>query len=315
MGAAACGQTEVVSVRRLVSILMAVALLALGCGGDDTPATDRQFAVGTRSFEFVDDTRPTPAFGGSPELPTRTLVTEVWYPAEGQPGMTSADAPPADGSFPLIVFNHGQQGEPQQYAPAFQAWARAGYVVAAPRHPITVRGGPGGQYIHDAEGEIGDVPFVITKITDELPDLVTDDRVAVAGHSSGALVALAVGFGECCHERVDAVLLEGLPGVEFDGGQPGAGRGTPVMFIHGTNDTGTIDQVRVAYAAAAPPKFLYLPEGGDHSAMYRDGSQALDVAGAARAFFDFALKDRDDVVELLRATPGIQVELGDAPTG
>ena len=47
-------------------------------------------------------------------------MTDVWYPDD------------ADGPFPLIVFNHGQQGEPQQYAPSFEAWAGADYVVAAP---------------------------------------------------------------------------------------------------------------------------------------------------------------------------------------
>lgn len=285
-------------------------LTPLACGDDDSPDADQLFAVGTRSLELVDDTRPTPAYGGSPEVPSRTVVTPIWYPAQGQPGTTTADAPPADGSFPLIVFNHGQQGEPQQYAPSFQVWASAGYVVAAPRHPISVLGGPGGQYVDDVDGERDDVPFVIGRLAAELPDLVDDDRIAVAGHSSGSLVALAVGFGACCHEQVDAVLLEGLPGVEFDGGQPDAGRGTPTMLIHGTNDTGTIEQAKAGFAAAAPPKFLHLVEGGDHSAMYRDGAQVPAVAAAALAFFDFALADRDGAVDELRATPGVQVELG-----
>ena len=52
----------------------------------------------------------------------------------------------------------------------------AGYVVAAPRHPLTVRGGPGAQFAHDVEGELGDVPFVVTSIDDELSDLADVDH-------------------------------------------------------------------------------------------------------------------------------------------
>ena len=60
-----------------------------------------------------------------------------------------------------------------------------------PRHPLTVRGGPGAQFAHDVEGEMGDVPFVVTSIDDELSDLADVDHLAVAGHSSGAIVALS----------------------------------------------------------------------------------------------------------------------------
>jgi hypothetical protein len=103
---------------------VAVVLLLVGgivsCGDDGALDASGPYRVGTRSVRFVDETRPTPAFGASPGKDTRTLVTDIWYPARGDPHAAPAsDAPAADGPFPVIVFNHGQQGEPQQYAPSF----------------------------------------------------------------------------------------------------------------------------------------------------------------------------------------------------
>ena len=231
--------------------------------------------MGTRSVGFVDDSRPTPAYGASPAVGTRTVVTDLWYPAEGDPaGGPVADGPAADGPFPLIVFNHGQQGEPGQYALSFEVWARAGYVVAAPRHPLTVRGGPGAQFAHDVEGELGDVPFVVTSIDDELSDLADVDHLAVAGHSSGAIVALGSAFSTCCgDDRVDAVLTEALP-VPPAGDVAGEMTGTPVMFIHGDADLIPPALSHAVFEAAEPPKYFLTVLGGDHSDAYRSGPSA-----------------------------------------
>src|SRR5262249_2851055 len=40
-------------------------------------------AVGTTTVTFVDKSRPTAANGNAPAVPTRTLVTTVFYPAHG----------------------------------------------------------------------------------------------------------------------------------------------------------------------------------------------------------------------------------------
>ena len=257
---------------------------------------------------FVDDTRATPAFGASPAQDTRTLVTDLWYPAEGDPNAAPiADAPAAAGPFPLIVFNHGQQGEPQQYAPSFESWARAGYVVAAPRHPVSVRGGPGGQFVNDVDGELGDVSFVITSIDRELPDLADVDHLVVAGHSSGAIVAFAVAFNTCCHDdRVDAVLVEALLPATLDGEYASDLKGTPVMFMHGDADLIPLADAHTIFEAAEPPRYFLSIQGGDHSNAYRSGPPAPMVAAAALAFFDRHVKDRDEALDTLKATPGIE---------
>jgi fermentation-respiration switch protein FrsA (DUF1100 family) len=287
--------------RRPLLVLCALATLGLaGCGDDPAPAeAASSHAVGTQSFTFVDEERETPAFGASPALPSRTVVTDVWYPAD------------ADGPFPLIVFNHGQQGEPQQYALSFERWASAGYVVAAPRHPLTIRGGPGALFANDMLGEVGDVPFTISSVGDELGSLVDLDHVAVAGHSSGAVVAFAAGFNTCCHDdRVDAVLVESLFNVPFDGEYAEDLRGTPVLFVHGTHDVNPIDQSRTAYASSSSPKFLLVVEGGDHSRMFRDGPEAGPIADAALRFFDLTLKGQEGAADELAALPGMEADPG-----
>ncbi|MBN2622705.1 MAG: alpha/beta hydrolase [Acidimicrobiales bacterium] len=291
-----------------VAVVALLVVAAVSCGGDDAPDTSEPYRVGTRSVTFVDDERSTPAFGEAPAEDTRTLVTDLWYPARGDAGDEPlADAPAADGPFPLVVFNHGQQGEPEQYAPSFETWARAGYVVAAPRHPVTVRDGPGGQFVDDIEGELGDVPFVITSIDEELSDLADVDELAVAGHSSGAIVAFANAFNTCCQdERIDAVLVQALLNLPLDGEYAPVLRGTPVMFMHGDADLLPIDGAHDTFEAAEPPKYFLTIEGGDHSEAYRSGEPAPWVAAAALAFFDLHLKGEDEALDTLEGIAGVE---------
>jgi predicted dienelactone hydrolase len=185
-------------------------------------------------------------------------------------------------------------------------WARAGYVVAAPRHPLTVGRGPGAVFANDAQGEIGDVAFVIDSIDEKMSDLADVDHVVVAGHSSGVLVAFATAFEGCCHDdRIDAALLEGTP---VPLGQESAGRaGTPVMFVQGDADATAPAVPHAAYDAADPPKVFLTVPGGDHSHMYRDGPAAPEVARTVLAFLDWQVKGRDGALETLEDAPGVEV--------
>jgi fermentation-respiration switch protein FrsA (DUF1100 family) len=294
--------------RGRAAIAALVVVGATSCGDSQAVETTGPYRVGTRSVTFVDESRPTPAFGGTPARDTRTVVTDLWYPAEGDANARPvADGRAADGPFPLIVFNHGQQGDPQSYAPSFEAWARAGYVVAAPRHPLTVRGGPGAQFADDIEGELGDVPFVITSVDDELSDLVDVDHVAVAGHSSGAIVAHGTAFNTCCHDdRIDAVLVQALMEIPLDGEYEADLKGTPVMFMHGDADARPPGESHAVFDEAEPPKYFLTIAGGDHSQVYRSGPSTPLVAEAALAFFDLHIKDRDEALDRLEALPGIE---------
>jgi predicted esterase len=296
------------AVALLVGTLGASCLTA--CGADHAVTTKGPYRVGTRSETFVDESRETPAFRGAPALPNRTLVTDFWYPAAGDPQAGPiADGAAADGPFPLIVFNHGQNGSPDQYALSFQTWAAAGYVVAAPRHPITVRGGGGGQLMEDLQGEMADDHFVIESIHEQLSDLADTSHLAVAGHSSGALVAWYDTFSSCCHkDDIDAVLVEGIVDLPIGGDLPDDLKGTPVMFIHGDADATPPSAIRPYYDQATPPKYFLTIPGGDHSAMYRNAPAEPLVAEAALDFFDLHIKHRHSMLLSLQRLPGMEAD-------
>lgn len=52
----------------------------------------------------------------------RPLPTTIWQPKQ-------------NGRYPLILFSHGLTASPAGYAELLTAWARAGFVVAAPAYP------------------------------------------------------------------------------------------------------------------------------------------------------------------------------------
>ena len=76
--------------------------------------------------------------------------------------MTPTPAPPCRGPFPLIVFGHGFGVTPGMYIALLRAWARAGFVVAAPLFPGENPRAPGGPTATDLPNEPRDMSFVIT---------------------------------------------------------------------------------------------------------------------------------------------------------
>jgi fermentation-respiration switch protein FrsA (DUF1100 family) len=147
---------------------------------------------------------------------------------------------------------------------------------------------------------------VVTSIDHELSDLADVDHLAVAGHSSGAIVALGSAFSPCCGDAsVDAVLAEALP-VPPAGDVAGEMTGTPVMFIHGDADLIPPALSHAVFDAAEPPKYFLTVLGGDHSDAYRSGPSAPLVAEAALTFFDLHIKGRDSERDRLKAVPSLE---------
>ncbi len=146
-------------------------------------------AVGTKQFTFVDTTRSTPAFGGYPGSPSRTIPTSVWYPSDG------------GGPFPLVMFAHGWGVTPANYAALLQKIAAAGYVVAAPTYPL-LSGQPAGPTDQVGFDDLfPDTWYVTTQMLSlsssgdpQLGGLIDPTRIAVAGHSDGALIAWGDGY-------------------------------------------------------------------------------------------------------------------------
>jgi dienelactone hydrolase len=256
------------------------------------------FAVGERTITFVDTSR-TVRFPGRPPEP-RTLVTVIRYPAQGPgSGVDLLSAPPARTGkrFPLVIFGHGFAVTPAPYAQLLQAWARAGYVVAAPIFPLGSANAPGGPDESDIVNQPRDMSFVITRMLelDGTPHsffqgLIAPHEIAVSGQSDGGETALAVAYDRHFRDRRvrAAVIMSGaeLPGVgalHFQAPSP------PLLATQGTADTSNQPKFTYAFFDAAPrPKFLLLLLGASHLPPYTNEQPQLGVV--ERVTIDFLNK-------------------------
>jgi predicted dienelactone hydrolase len=289
-------------------------VLAAACAGDDggstsaTPTaettepgpTTTTVAVPDRAevehvtLDLVDTSRPTPAQGGQAASDQRVLPTEVYLPA-------------GTGPFPLIAFSHGWSGHPRKFTQLFQAWADAGYVVAAPTFPLSNDGAPGGATSDDADSQPGDISFVIDEVlaasgdgADPLFGSVDPERIGVAGLSLGGFTTYGVAFGACCRDdRVRAAAV-------FDGAQAGydddLDSGLPLLVVHGDEDyVVPYEAATTAYRAAVAPKWLLTVHEAIHFEPFEDTADPADelVRQATIAFWDRYLRDDESAEERL----------------
>jgi dienelactone hydrolase len=260
-------------------------------------ASHAPFAVGIRTITFVDSSR-TVRYPGRPPEP-RKLVTVIRYPAAGP--ATAVDvpgAPPAlsAGPFPLIIFGHGFAVTPGPYAQLLEAWARAGFVVAAPIFPLENAKAPGGPNESDLVNQPRDMSFVITRMLalgaarrGLFSGLLARDEIAVSGQSDGGETALAAAYDSHFRDRRirAAAILSGaeIPGV---GGWTFASPSPPLLATQGTADTVNRPHFTYQFFNLAPrPKFLLSLLGAPHLPPYTDEQPQLGIVERVTiAFFD-----------------------------
>jgi dienelactone hydrolase len=261
-------------------------------------------AVGLRVLTFVDRTRVARFHTGA--VTPRTLVTEIRYPALGPPGANDLrDAPPLTGAgpFPLIVFGPGFAETPTPYARLLDAWARAGYVVAALVFPLTQKHVPGGRRQRDLVNQPGDMRFVTTRMLQEnrlsasfLYDLISPQLIAVAGQSDGAATALADALDpEFADPRVRAaVILSGAELTSIDDDIHFPAQGPALLAAQGTRDDLNEPAATQRFFDLAPrPKFLLTLIGATHLPPYTTQQPYLGVVERVTiAFLDHYLLAR-----------------------
>jgi dienelactone hydrolase len=259
------------------------------------------FAVGEIVVHYTDTSRLV-HFPGQPPQP-RPLVTVIRYPALGDASrvdVRSAGPATSSGPFPLVVFGHGFNVTPAVYARLLQAWARAGYVVAAPIFPLGNKNAPGGADESDIVNQPADMSFVITRMLAAsaathgiLSGLVDPHEVAVSGQSDGGVTALATAYEtHYLDRRVDAaIILSGAelwwrPAVYFPPASP------PLLASQGTADEVNLPHFTYDFFHAAPaPKFLLRLLGAPHLGPYTDEQPQLGVVERVTvAFLDRYLK-------------------------
>jgi predicted dienelactone hydrolase len=184
-----------------------------------------RYAAGLTTVEMVDPARA-----------DRTLTVDIWYPADKLsdaptaaldlvftqlplPGVL-ASPEAARGSFPLVVFSHGNGGVRFQSWFLIQALASHGFVVAAPDHAgntaLDTIAGTSDPIALAAANRPRDVSFVIDQMlardrdpADALHGRIDERHIAVAGHSFGGFTALATAGGFLDYQpdpRVDAIV-------------------------------------------------------------------------------------------------------------
>jgi dienelactone hydrolase len=273
------------STRRLTCALIGG---MLGLAVASAPAT--RASIGTpafrvRIFDFVDRSRSVLLPDGR-RIP-RSLSTVVRYP-------TSA------GRHPLIVFAHGYALLPATYARLLRFWAQAGYVVAAPAFPREKADAPGGPDQSDLANEPRDVRFVIDRLlalnadrNAVLAGRIDPALIAVAGHSDGAVTALAVAFDRRDSDpRVRIVIA--MSGAEPAGMGPFRSHGPPLLAVQGTADPVNAPDTTAAYFQLAHrPKFLLWLLGATHLPPYTTEQPQLGIVERATvAFLDHYLRRR-----------------------
>lgn len=177
--------------RQLIwTCLVAAALLLAGT------APDRAWADGFGAG-FLDLQLTDPVEGGP-------MPAVVFYPTKSDGGSTgigpftieaARDAPPAPGTYPLIVHSHGTGGSHFGHHDTLVALARAGFVAAAVEHPR--------DNFHDTSGFATDLqligrPHHIVALIDAvlahatIGPLVDRARIGMAGFSAGGYTTLLI---------------------------------------------------------------------------------------------------------------------------
>jgi predicted dienelactone hydrolase len=275
--------------------------------------------VGVTVVRLVDRTRPIHLASGA-TIP-RSLETYVRYPASGPAGGSDrVGASPARAAepFPLIVFGHGFDVTPGLYAPLLDAWARAGYVVAAPVFPLSNPSSPEGPTEADLPNQPADMRFVISRMLSasstpngRLSGLIAGRQIAVAGQSDGGDTALALAYDPRFRDpRIRAaVILSGaeIPNLSGFTIKPG---GVPLLATQGTADPINLPSATSAFYGPAPvPKYLLELLGASHLPPYSTQEPQLDIVERVSvAFLDGYLKHGSRALARMRKAgdvPGI----------
>jgi dipeptidyl aminopeptidase/acylaminoacyl peptidase len=201
--------------------------------------------------------------------------------------------PTGSGRHPLVVFVHGAGAAPIFYEDLLRDVALAGHVVVAPAMPGSVDRSDFSALLSlpFQPGRIQDVVDAVTAGPQAI-GAVDPERIALMGHSLGAMASLAVGFNSCCQDtRVDAVIAMAGELATFEGGSFVEGL-APLLLVHGDEDeTVPFQGSREALRSVGTSAYLFAVLGGDHGAYLGRDAETFGPV-------------RDAVLGFLRATVG-----------
>jgi len=258
------------------------------------------YQVSEQRLTFVEAAHTGPA---GQYLARRALVTDIRFPRVPRP---------ARGPFPLILFAPGFMQCDSPYADLLDAWASAGYVVAAVNFPRTDCRVGAAAYEPDLVNQPGDMSYALTRLLalssqpgDVLSGMLSGHRIAAAGQSDGGDTVAALAASTCCtdHRLAAAAVLSGaewppMPGRYFPGGAP------PMLFVQGSADTVNPPWTSLQLYSADRARARYYLDlfGATHTVPYW-GTNRVErvVARVTLAFFDrYVLGDAGALATMTR---------------
>ena len=273
------------AVAAIIVLLVGVSASAATARGAP-PAPDSLPSVTVLHETYVDRSRSSPASELQPAAPERTFDTTITFP--------SRSARP----LPLVLLAHGSNGNPYKFNQLMETWARAGYVVVAPRFPRS--SDTGGNLVGDFVEQPADLTFTLDRVLEAntrrrspLHQRVDPRRIGLAGLSLGGLTTYGVVFHSCCRDgRIDAAILMSAILGSFPNGVYEF-RTVPTLLMHGDAD-GLYPQSVGAYPQLHAPKWFVTLHGGLHATPFEDDRAPSDdlVRAVTTAFWDRYLKGR-----------------------
>jgi len=253
---------------RLVAVAVAAlaAVLLAGCGSSPAPAhwvapSVTSSASAATVLKAVD--LPPPL-----ALPRTTSVSsqQVTYTREGRTLRTVIWTPDGLGKAPAVLFSHGLNGAPEDFAPLLKGWAAAGFVVIAPAYPNTTRNAPKLD-VYDVLNQPADAAYVLGQVlAGPLGKRIDAGRLAAAGHSAGAITTVGL-FTAGRDARLRAGVI--LAGSGLGVGTAFSGTPAALFFVHGTADPlVSYASGKATFDAVPWAKAMLTIPGGDHNAPY-----------------------------------------------
>jgi len=285
------------------------------------------YASGSHEYTFVDTTRSTPAHGSYPGASTRTLVTDVTYPAT----TTGIDAPPSpEGPFPVVLYSHGFASNRGENANLAAMLASHGYVVVAPRFPVSAFDAEDGPSGIDIADQPRDLTFLLDTVVTmsasgdpRLGGMIDASRVAAVGLSYGGLTTLLVTFHATLRDpRIDvAVALAPVSSPMLASFYDTTS--VPVLVMHGDSDAilPYVDHATAYRDRARAPRNLVTLAGGTHTGFTQiaalfEGMAGYEHVDSVGCGFLMIPPDSPaesfDLISLLGASAGIE---NPVPTG
>ena len=229
------------------------------------------YRVASTTRTLIDTYRPTPPANTYPGAPSRTIVTEVWYPSVSRGIDTPMDLGGAP--YPLVVLGHGFMGSRTLSSFLTEHLASYGYVVAAPDFPLSHFGSPSGPTAVDYLNQPGDISYILDRMiafSQEAGNLfsggIDTESIGIIGHSMGGMTTILVTFdSELLDDRVDAAIPLAPLACPFTE-ETFRNRSVPVLFIGGSADIfcSWDDNLKKPYDRAGSPKYMVTIVNGSH---------------------------------------------------